>query len=826
MTPVSIFFSYAHEDDALRDQLRKQLRPWERENQIVCWCDRQIPPGSEWKSAIDERLNSADIILLLVSADFMDSDFCMEIEYPRAMERHREKSARVIPILLSPCGWKDSQYNTLQAYPKDLVPIECWDNPKTALYDVAKAIVAAAKLRVPSEQPELDSSENEAITDAEIERQYLEGQRYAVQTVRSEGIAYQEGISNPLLEEVFVPLSLSPNSFLPGFTPLDLERCWAKGLQIWDFLAKTDAVPQYRQLVLLAWGGYGKTTLLKHITLIYCTHQQTRYGLPPRIPVLLTLRRQGKILAQPKPPGLVDLIVQHHVPELPGAALQMPIAWVEARLRDGKILVMIDGFDEVAKLQRPAVAQWINRQMKQYPQTVFIVTSRPKAYQEQEGEPLELETLMWVQEFNAEQRRAFVERWYVCQERYSNGWRDTPDVEAVAIAAAQELLAQIEDQEELQLRDLAKNPLLLNMILRFHRQYPGADLPRRRAKLYEEICRLQLKDRPSARKLETLLNQCEAQTLLQMLALGMMQQRQKQLDRQVLVKQLTVYLQAQSETILATEFLEQVEQISELLIRREEEYEFAHLSFQEYLAAAQIAQQNQEPLLYEYFADDWWKLTILLYVSQIKDPTSLIRAAMEQGAIDLAYACLQMTSRQVDSGLKADVERELARLKEAVTDSRYAKLEELLKNQQWVDADNETYRLMITTVGKDEGQLFEDEELLNFPCKELRAIDGLWKHYSNGHFGFGVQKKIYVECGGKLDGKYPGTKVWETFGDRVGWREKGDWIGYSAITKEISLSVHQGKFPFLVLGWGLWSFVGFGFSSLAQRLVNCSTQQS
>jgi hypothetical protein len=105
MSPVSIFFSYAHADDESRDQLRKQLRPWEREKQIVCWCDRQIPPGSEWKSAIDERLDSADIILLLVSADFMDSDFCMEIEYPRAMERHREGSARVIPILLSPCGW-------------------------------------------------------------------------------------------------------------------------------------------------------------------------------------------------------------------------------------------------------------------------------------------------------------------------------------------------------------------------------------------------------------------------------------------------------------------------------------------------------------------------------------------------------------------------------------------------------------------------------------------------------------------------------------------------------------------------------------------------
>jgi GUN4-like/NACHT domain len=477
------------------------------------------------------------------------------------------------------------------------------------------------------------------------------------------------------------------------------------------------------------------------------------------------------------------------------------------------MLVMFDGFDEVAKLQRPAVAGWINQQMQQYPKSVFIVTSRPKAYKEQTGERLELDTLLWVQEFNADQRKDFVERWYLCQERYNHGGRDTPSVRQLALQAATELLTQIEDREELQLRDLAKNPLLLNMMLRFHRQYPGANLPKRRVNLYEEICRLQLKDRPNARKLETLLTQCEAQVILQMLALEMMKQRQERLERDDLLQLLAQYLQAQAETVEAAEFLEQVEQISELLVKREEEYEFAHLSFQEYLAATQIAQQNQEQLLYKCFADDWWKQTILLYTAQTKKPTTLIEKAMSLGAMDLAYACLQATSKQVDSKLKADVERELTALKQTVQDSRYQKLEALLKAQQWKAADEETYRLMITTVGKEVGQYFTSDELLNFPCEELRAIDKLWIDYSNGHFGFSVQKDIYVACGGKLDGEYPGEEIWKTFGDRVGWRKNNEWQDYSRL--DPSFLSPRGIFPVGFVGGvgcGLWwgVFVGLG----------------
>jgi hypothetical protein len=137
----------------------------------------------------------------------------------------------------------------------------------------------------------------------------------------------------------------------------------------------------------------------------------------------------------------------------------------------------------------------------------------------------------------------------------------------------------------------------------------------------------------------------------------------------------------------------------------------------------------------------------------------------------------------------------------------------LLKAQQWKAADEETYRLMITTVGKEVGQYFTSDELLNFPCEELRAIDKLWIDYSNGHFGFSVQKDIYVACGGKLDGEYPGEEIWKTFGDRVGWRKNNEWQDYSRL--DPSFLSPRGIFPVGFVGGvgcGLWwgVFVGLG----------------
>jgi hypothetical protein len=96
--PVEVFYSYAHEDEALRNELEKHLSLLHRLGLISSWHDRQIVAGTNWAKGIDTHLETASLILLLVSADFLASNYCYGIEMNRALERHQMKEARVIPM--------------------------------------------------------------------------------------------------------------------------------------------------------------------------------------------------------------------------------------------------------------------------------------------------------------------------------------------------------------------------------------------------------------------------------------------------------------------------------------------------------------------------------------------------------------------------------------------------------------------------------------------------------------------------------------------------------------------------------------------------------
>jgi TIR domain len=138
--PIEILFSYAHEDEALRDKLEKHLSTLKRQNRIVCWYDRNIRAGTTWNKAVSTHLDTAHIILLLVSADFLDSDYCNTVEVKRALQRHRKGEACVIPVILRKCDWHNEKFAELQALPRDARPVVSWPNQDDALYDVAVGI--------------------------------------------------------------------------------------------------------------------------------------------------------------------------------------------------------------------------------------------------------------------------------------------------------------------------------------------------------------------------------------------------------------------------------------------------------------------------------------------------------------------------------------------------------------------------------------------------------------------------------------------------------------------------------------------------------------
>jgi hypothetical protein len=635
----------------------------------------------------------------------------------------------------------------------------------------------------------------------------------------------------PMLEEVFVPLELSGE--VGGRVSVlvknpDYKALSEGSLSIWELLRRSRKDRAFRHMSILAKGGMGKTTLLRHIALIYGQRKQRRYRAPNLVPILLRLRYWVDELSSEKPPTLPGLISNYLVPALwLENAPTPPAQWVDKLLKQGQALILLDGFDEIPPEHRPRVSHWIHRQMRQYAQSVFILTSRPAGYRDYTAQKPAIP--IFVKKFNPQQQADFIRRWYLCQEKCVRSERQLRQAKAVAKGRADHLIAQLNDRRE-ELGYMAENPLLLNMLVTFHRFDPSAELPRQRLELYRGICELQLKDRPKARMIRMLLPYGKSYGLLQKIALGMVQAKRLALPKAALVKFLEQQPVLSQEEIAPSDWLKQIVDVSELLVEREPgEYEFPHATFQGFFAASllaapedlQIIQRNTE-LVLQSWNEAIWRETVLLYTAQInsKQLDWIIRKACQQNskAAELAVLCLKEYPRP--EKVNDDLISLLKDLTDIAQESKYQTLENLLIAQEWREADQETYRLMITTVGKEEGQWFDEEELLNFPCKELLAIDGLWVKYSKGKWGFSVQKRIYVECGTKFEVKYPSDLNWLEFCRRVGWHKDNSFVEYSDLTFDLPISP-VGEFPGLGLGVvGGGVFVGsFGNGGVAGRVL-------
>jgi hypothetical protein len=137
---VEVFCSYAHQDEAFVHALKAHLSSLLRQRAISFWYDRLLPPGADWACEIDEQLNRASLILLLISADFLASDYCYGVEMARALARHTAREARIVPVLVRAVDWQDEPVADLQALPAGARPIASWENRDEALADVARGL--------------------------------------------------------------------------------------------------------------------------------------------------------------------------------------------------------------------------------------------------------------------------------------------------------------------------------------------------------------------------------------------------------------------------------------------------------------------------------------------------------------------------------------------------------------------------------------------------------------------------------------------------------------------------------------------------------------
>ncbi len=207
--------------------------------------------------------------------------------------------------------------------------------------------------------------------------------------------------------------------------------------------------------------------------------------------------------------------------------------------------------------------------------------------------------------------------------------------------------------------------------------------------------------------------------------------------------------------------------------------------------------------------------------SRFTEQQTNLQAAQEKIAEkESIIAQLQEQIEQLKSDPKTTAKDKVELKSEKGVD--YTKLQKLLAAENWKEADEETAQVMLEVASRQEEGWLREEDLDNFPCEDLRTINQLWLHYSDRKFGFSVQKEIYESLEGT---RQYNKKVWNSFGDRVGWKKGENWLDYDELTFNLdeALTAHL---PFMAYGWAVGFIFGGslslgGFSSLVRRLVTC-----
>jgi GTPase SAR1 family protein len=436
------------------------------------------------------------------------------------------------------------------------------------------------------------------------------------------------------LEHVFVNVGLSRSSPNPSANPIPTLKKNGREVRynIWQFLLH-NASHRPKNLVILGAPGTGKTTLLKHLTLSLAAPTQDAPRLN-KTPVFLYLRDIANHIEQNphyKLPQAVEAM-------LTGRKVKLSLDWLATELANGRCLIMLDGLDEVADLElRQQVAAWVQRQIRQHYPNQFIITSRPFGYQ---SNPLPNTLQLEVKPFTIEQVRQFVNNWYLANEHQKQG-RDDEGVRREARLNASDLLQRLNQTPAL--LEMGVNPLLLTMIATIH-HYRGR-LPDQRVALYNEICDVFLGKRQSARGIEYELTPSQKKRVLQTLAYEMMRRNLRNISRADAADIIDPALQRVHPQTPSSRFLQMIANSSGLLVEHVAGvYSFAHLTFQEYLTAVHIKDQQLEQILLDRVEESWWHETIRLYSAQA-NATNIIRACVMREtasipALTLAVECL------------------------------------------------------------------------------------------------------------------------------------------------------------------------------------------
>lgn len=455
------------------------------------------------------------------------------------------------------------------------------------------------------------------------------------------------------LDQVYVDLGLSPEApHKVSADPLRKPDLAGERREVWHFL-KND---RYRHLAILGAPGSGKTTLLKHVALALAGPRRKRPLL--RTPVLLYLRDLQSGIPQLTLAGAI----RQSLPE----RFEAPPGWIENELDNQRCLILFDGLDEVADAEtRKKVAVWIERQIKQYDDTRFLVTSRPNGYL---SNPLEGVTVLDVKPFTWEQVERFVANWYLATETVRAGKRD-PGVEIQAESGARDLLKRLGASPAL--TDLAVNPLLLTMITTVHKERNS--LPGRRVELYREICEVFLGKRQASKGIALDLTPAQKERVIEALGWHMMEHKLRVIQASSAEPVIAPVLSQVDPNLAPAKFLASVRDDSGLIIEQETgQVAFAHLTFQEYLASVHAKAQGLAAKLVALVEDSWWAETIRLYAAQ-NNATPIVEACVAGENRSVETIVLAVDCRDEGLEVSPDVRSRVEEIVVASLDSEDAR---------------------------------------------------------------------------------------------------------------------------------------------------------
>jgi NACHT domain len=465
-----------------------------------------------------------------------------------------------------------------------------------------------------------------------------------VRLVDSKGLPTR-GFFAPELTDVYVDLTLAPREphLVRGDLLADLPPEVTARHRIERFLGGPNPVV----LAVVGAPGSGKTTLLRHTARHLCDRTRRERD---KVPILLYLRDHVAAIVQNPHVSLERLVRQSLTPY----ELHDPGGWFELRLTSGRCLVLLDGLDEVARAEdRRRVADWVDTQITRYAKNSFVITSRPEGYN---SARIDRAAVLQVRSFDNAQVRQFVHSWYLALERKLTT-PDDADAERRARDSAADLLDRLKNNPTL--HELTVNPLLLTMMANVH--HSRGALPGSRVDLYGEICQAMLWRRQEAKKLTMEMRGDQKENLLRRLAFTMMEREVRDLPKSDVLAVIRPGLRRLSPDLKGDDFLADVGSNGLLLERESGQYSFAHLTFQEFLAASYIRDRGLVKTLAEKVDNVWWRETTLLYTAR-SEADEIVRACLRSAsvaALSLAFDCVEQNT-DLEPGLRVEIEKLLA----------------------------------------------------------------------------------------------------------------------------------------------------------------------